>query len=68
MDRAGCLPHDKMGFHSIQNDSENRAMTFHIYASPIDSCKIYNNETECFESKEMPYDHIAELESEYAMI
>lgn len=58
---------DKMGFHSIQNDSETRAMTFHIYASPIDSCKIYNNETECFESKVMAYDNVAELESDYAM-
>lgn len=31
---------DKMGFHSIENISGQRAMTLHVYASPIDECKV----------------------------
>lgn len=46
---------DKMGYHSIKNISNQRAMTLHIYASPIDSCKVYNDEDDCFELKEMSY-------------
>ncbi len=46
---------DKMGYHSIQNISNQRAMTLHIYASPIDACKVYNDQKDCFEIKEMSY-------------
>lgn len=47
---------DRMGYHTIMNNSNKRAMTLHIYASPIDSCKVYNDQDECFEIKEMSYD------------
>ena len=46
---------DKMGYHSIGNISDQRAMTLHIYTSPIDSCKVYNASKDCFEMKEMSY-------------
>lgn len=46
---------DKMGYHSIENISNRRAMTLHIYASPIDTCEIYNDKKDCFETKEMSY-------------
>lgn len=46
---------DRMGYHSIGNISNQRAMTLHIYASPIDSCNVYNDQTDCFEMKEMSY-------------
>lgn len=46
---------DEMGYHSIGNVSEERALTLHIYALPIDSCKVYNTEDGCFEVKEMSY-------------
>jgi cysteine dioxygenase len=46
---------DIMGYHSIENISNQRAMTLHIYASPIDTCKVYNDEEDCFEIKEMSY-------------
>lgn len=46
---------DKMGFHSIQNTSDQRAMSLHIYASPIDSCRVFNKETALFEKKDMSY-------------
>lgn len=47
---------DKMGYHTIENVSNQRATTLHIYASPIDACKIYNDKEDCFEVKEMSYD------------
>lgn len=47
---------DRMGYHSIENISNQRAMTLHIYASPIDACKVYNDKVDCFETKEMSYD------------
>lgn len=46
---------DKMGYHSIENVSDQRAMTLHIYAAPIDTCKVYNDKEDCFETKEMSY-------------
>lgn len=46
---------DRMGYHSIGNVSNQRAITLHIYASPIDSCKVYNDQKDCFELKEMSY-------------
>ena len=46
---------DKMGYHSIQNTSQQRAMSLHIYASPIDSCMVFNQKTARFEEKDMSY-------------
>ena len=46
---------DRMGYHSIGNISNQRALTLHIYASPINRCKVYNDEDDCFEIKEMSY-------------
>ena len=54
--------HDRMGYHSIENNSGKRAMTLHIYASPIDQCEIYNDEKGCFELKEMSYHTFEGLE------
>lgn len=50
--------HDRMGYHTIKNISGTRAMTLHVYAKPIDSCKVYCEEKDCFEIKEMQYDTI----------
>lgn len=52
--------HDRMGFHSIENRSNSKAMTLHIYANPIDECKVFNEEANCFETKEMQYDAVLE--------
>lgn len=50
--------HDRMGYHTIENVSDGGAMTLHIYANPIDRCKVYNEEKSEFEIKEMEYDSI----------
>lgn len=33
---------DSMGFHSLKNISEGRAISLHLYAKPIHSCRVYN--------------------------
>ncbi len=52
--------HDRMGYHSIENIGRQRAMTLHVYAKPIDQCKVYNEEKACFEICEMEYDTVHE--------
>jgi cysteine dioxygenase len=46
---------DQMGYHAISNISNQKSMTLHIYARPIDSCKVFNEHKDCFEVKEMTY-------------
>ncbi len=53
---------DRMGYHAIENRSDQRALTLHIYASPIDTCEVYNNKKDRFETKEMSYDTYVENE------
>ncbi len=47
---------DELGFHSVNNVTKKPAMTVHLYALPIDECKVYNVEDELFERKKMEYD------------
>jgi cysteine dioxygenase len=48
--------HDRMGYHALENISEGRAMTLHVYANPIEQCKVYNEDKAKFEIVEMEYD------------
>jgi cysteine dioxygenase len=48
--------HDRMGYHSIENKSNKPAMTLHVYANPIDSCEVFNDDKNKFEVREMQYD------------
>ena len=47
---------DKMGYHQLCNENNERGYTLHLYASPIDECDVFNEETNTFETKEMCYD------------
>jgi cysteine dioxygenase len=48
---------DSMGYHTLKNHSDERAMTLHLYISPIDTCKVFNDTTEdSFKLKELKYD------------
>ena len=49
---------DSMGFHSLRNKSEKKAMTLHLYMNPIDECRVYNDKLEKFEIKSLEYDTI----------
>jgi cysteine dioxygenase len=55
---AGDLTYmeDRMGYHQLCNQSETLGYTLHLYASPIDACDVFNEETNVFETKEMSYD------------
>lgn len=47
---------DKMGYHSLENISDSRALTLHIYNSPIESCQVFSTKEECLNVVEMQYD------------
>ncbi len=53
-----CYMHDRMGFHTISNETDKQSMTLHVYANPIDRCEVFNEERDCFETVEMQYDSI----------
>ncbi len=58
---------NSMGYHKLNNDTNGRALTLHIYVSPITSCEVFNEIKKDFEFKELEYDTIhgnafAELE------
>lgn len=36
---------DGLGWHRIQNDVEQRAVSLHLYSKPITSCQVYNEST-----------------------
>lgn len=46
---------DFMGVHRLRNCSNDRGMSLHLYAKPIKSCHVFNEETSQFSSKEMSY-------------
>lgn len=52
---------DEMGYHLIKNHSQERAMTLHIYALPIEECEVYNERDEEFYNKEMKYDTVKQV-------
>lgn len=49
---------DEMGYHMIKNNTNQRAMTLHIYALPIDECEVFDETEESFKQKEMEYDTV----------
>lgn len=51
---------DSMGYHNIGNFSSKKAMSLHIYAKPIDTCTIYNEDNEHFETQDLEYDTFKE--------
>ncbi len=52
---------DNMGFHHIENLSAKRGMTLHLYMDPIDSCRVYDEDSKSFIRKKLSYDSVAEL-------
>ena len=46
---------DNMGYHLLKNESTSKAMSLHLYMQPIDSCRIFNDDEQCFEEVEMNY-------------
>lgn len=46
---------DDIGLHSIANASKKPAVSFHLYAAPIQECKIYNESRRRLESVQLNY-------------
>jgi cysteine dioxygenase len=46
---------DDLGVHSITNATQKPAVSVHLYAAPINSCRIYNEATKRFERKLLSY-------------
>ena len=48
---------DEIGSHSLKNTSGELALTLHLYACPIDECKVYVANSSKEEIKYMAYDY-----------
>jgi len=46
---------DDIALHSITNASSRPAVSVHLYAGPIEFCRIYNESTRRLEKKELSY-------------
>ncbi len=45
---------DKIGFHCLKT-LDQKVLSLHIYANPIDKCEVYNTISKSFETKKMIY-------------
>ena len=57
MSKAGDISYmvDFMGFHCLENLSASRSMTLHLYAKPIRSCNLIDEESGKSVRKELTY-------------
>ena len=46
---------DFMGFHKLENLSNKRSMSLHLYAKPIRSCQIFDTKSNEFITKDLVY-------------
>jgi len=53
--------HDTLGYHALENVSNEKGRTLHIYVNPIDRCKVYNEKSGALETVELAYDSQFEL-------
>ena len=49
---------DSMGYHTLENASEENAMSLHLYMKPVESCQVFNEENNCFEEMELTFHSI----------
>jgi cysteine dioxygenase len=50
---------DFMGFHTLENLSNKKSMSLHLYAKPIRKCRIFDEKSNAFVTKKLDYDTIA---------
>jgi len=50
---------DFMGFHQLENLSNKRSMSLHLYAKPIRKCNVFDENSKTFVKKEMCYNTTA---------
>ena len=49
---------DQMGYHSLINTSDSKALSLHLYVKPIDSCVIYDEAQQTFLDSDLEYDKV----------
>ena len=47
---------DRMGYHTLENHSNGRASTLHLYMLPIEHCEYFCEEEGDFKEKKLTYD------------
>jgi len=52
---------DFMGFHRLENCSENRGVSLHLYAKPIRTCEIFDENSGEFVHKDLTYCTMSDL-------
>ena len=52
---------DFIGFHSLENLSDKRSMSLHLYAKPIRCCNTFDEALGKFISKDLVYNTVAEF-------
>jgi cysteine dioxygenase len=52
---------DFMGYHNLENLSNKRSMSLHLYAKPIKNCNVYDSKKNEFVRKELAYDNVEEI-------
>jgi cysteine dioxygenase len=50
---------DFMGFHRLENLSNKRSISLHLYAKPIRKCKMFDEKSGTFMNKDLVYDTTA---------
>jgi cysteine dioxygenase len=53
-----CYMQDDMGYHMLQNESNQNAITLHLYIKPVEKCAVYNSKEECFEERILSFHSI----------
>lgn len=53
---------DFMGCHSLENLSDSRSMSLHLYAKPIRSCNAFDEKTGKFVNKDLVYNTVFNIE------
>jgi cysteine dioxygenase len=49
---------DSMGYHMLENPTEENSMSLHLYMKPVESCQVYNDNTNCFEEMDLAFHSI----------
>jgi cysteine dioxygenase len=53
---------DFMGFHRLENLSDKRSLSLHLYAKPIRNCNVFDENSNKFIHKKLSYNIISEME------
>ena len=61
--KAGDISYmvDFMGCHRLENLSEERSMSLHLYAKPIRTCRLFDEDSSEFVLKELEYNTVSEM-------